>query len=78
MFYSGIQHYFKQIAFLKIIGHLKYAFVKFEVLKMTMHPEDNSIKVRWRIVGISGTRVFLTFWKIKMWNSKEQVDNTPA
>ena len=74
----GIQHYFKQIAFLKIIGHLKYAFVKFEVLKMTMHPEDNSIKVRWRIVGISGTRVFLTFWKIKMWNSKEQVDNTPA
>ncbi|XP_033349463.1 uncharacterized protein LOC117233336 [Bombus vosnesenskii] len=74
----GIQHYFKQIAFLKIIGHLKYAFVKFEVLKMTMHPEDNSIKVRWRIVGISGTRVFLTFWKIKMWNSKEQAENTPS
>ncbi|XP_068968788.1 uncharacterized protein [Bombus flavifrons] len=74
----GIQHYFKQVAFLKVIGHLKYAFVKFEVLKMTMHPEDNSIKVRWRIVGISGTRVFLTFWKIKIWNSKEQAESTPA
>ncbi|XP_060812282.1 uncharacterized protein LOC132905219 [Bombus pascuorum] len=74
----GIQDYFKQVAFLKIIGHLKYAFVKFEVLKMTMHPEDNSIKVRWRIVGMSGTRVFLTFWKIKVWNSKEQTENTPA
>lgn len=74
----GIQHYFKQIALLKVIGHLKYAFVKFEVLKMSMHPEDNSIKVRWRIVGISGTRVFLTFWKIKAWNSKDQTESIPA
>ncbi|XP_071879214.1 uncharacterized protein [Bombus fervidus] len=74
----GIQHYFKQVALLKVIGHLKYAFVKFEVLKMTMHPEDNSIKVRWRIVGISGTRVFLTFWKIKIFDSKDQTESTPA
>ncbi|KOX79089.1 hypothetical protein WN51_09899 [Melipona quadrifasciata] len=74
----GITQYFKQITLLKIIGHLKYAFVKLEVLKMTMHPEDNSIKVRWRIVGISGTRVFLTFWKIKVWNAKEQTDNAAA
>ncbi|KAF3430780.1 hypothetical protein E2986_00346 [Frieseomelitta varia] len=74
----GIAQYFKQITLLKIIGHLKYAFVKLEVLKMTMHPEDNSIKVRWRIVGISGTRVFLTFWKIKVWNTKEKTDNAAA
>lgn len=40
-----------------------------------MHPEDSSIKVRWRIVGVSGTNVFLKFWKHKVWNVKEQLSN---
>ncbi|CAK9812915.1 Uncharacterized protein C6orf136 homolog [Anthophora quadrimaculata] len=75
---TGLYHYVKQIAFLKIIGHLKYAYVKLEVLKMTMHPEDSSIKVRWRIVGISGTHLFLTFWKFKLWNSKEYIQDAQS
>ncbi|CAK9821762.1 Uncharacterized protein C6orf136 homolog [Anthophora retusa] len=75
---TGLHHYIKQIAFLKIIGHLKYAYIKLEVLKMTMHPEDSSIKVRWRIVGISGTRLFLTFWKFKLWNAKEYIQDAQS
>lgn len=78
MIYRGIHHYIKQIALLKIVGHLKYAYIKLNILKMTMHPEDNSIKVRWRIIGISGTRIFLTFWKFKAWNVKDQIDNKSA
>lgn len=78
MFYRGIEQYLKQIALLRLVGHLKFAYVKLKILKMTMHPEDNSIKVRWRIVGASGTRVFLTFWKIKMFNAREQVENKSA
>ncbi|XP_076756022.1 uncharacterized protein LOC143426436 [Xylocopa sonorina] len=74
----GIYPYFSQIMWLKLIGHLKFAYVKLNILKMTMHPEDNTIKVRWRIVGISGTRIFLTFWKFKIWNVREQIDNTSA
>lgn len=68
----------KQIAFLKLVGHFKFAYVKLEILKITMHPEDNSIKVRWRIVGISGTNVFLSFWKFKVWNVRDYVHNREA
>ncbi|XP_076233501.1 uncharacterized protein LOC143178621 [Calliopsis andreniformis] len=75
---TGLLNYIKQIAFLKIIGHLKFAYVKLDILKITMHPEDNSIKVRWRIIGITGTNVFLSFWKFRLWNFKEYLNNREA
>lgn len=27
------------------MGHLKYAYVKFDILKITQHPEDNTVRV---------------------------------
>ncbi|XP_015431548.1 PREDICTED: uncharacterized protein LOC107187874 [Dufourea novaeangliae] len=75
---TGILQYVKQIAFLKIISHLRFAYVKLDILKITMHPEDNSIKVRWRIIGMSGTHVFLTFWKLRVWNMKKHLNDTKA
>lgn len=71
----GLDNYKKQIVLLKLVGHLRFAYVKLDILKITMHPEDSSIKVRWRIVGVSGTNVFLKFWKHKVWNVKEQLSN---
>lgn len=53
----GLYHYVKQVALLRIIGHLRFAYVKFNILKITTHPEDGTVKVRWRISGISGMRV---------------------
>lgn len=67
----GLYHYVKQVAYLRTVGHLKFAYVKFEILKITMHPEDSTIKVRWRIRGISALKVMLTFWKYKLWKLKE-------
>lgn len=75
---TGIHEYMKQIAILKIVGHIKFAYVKCNILKITMHPEDNTIKVRWRIEGISGTSIFLSFWKFSLWNLREQVKEKPA
>lgn len=49
--------YVKQVALLRTVGHLKFAFVKFEILKMTKHPEDGTVRVRWRIKGLSGLKV---------------------
>ncbi|XP_076628082.1 uncharacterized protein LOC143345133 [Colletes latitarsis] len=70
---TGIVNYIKQIAFLKIVGHIKFAYVKFDILKITMHPEDSSIKVRWRIIGITGTHIFLQFWRLKIWKMKQHI-----
>ncbi|XP_025830268.1 uncharacterized protein C6orf136 homolog isoform X2 [Agrilus planipennis] len=64
----GLYNYVKQIALLRTVGHLKFAYVKFEVLKITQHPEDFTVKVRWRIRGISGLKVLALFWKYKLWD----------
>jgi hypothetical protein len=68
----------RQIALLRTVGHLRFAYVKFEVLKITKHPEDSTIKVRWRIRGISALKVMVTFWKYRLWNFREMFDKTEA
>ncbi|XP_026461686.1 uncharacterized protein C6orf136 homolog [Ctenocephalides felis] len=67
----GLYHYVKQIALLRTVGHLKYAYVKFEVLKITLHKEDNTVRVRWSVRGISGLKVMFTFWRYKLWKMQE-------
>lgn len=66
----GLFPYVRQVALLRTIGHLKFAYVRMEVMKITQHPEDSSIKMRWRIRGISGLKVFFLFWKYKLWDIK--------
>uniref|UniRef100_A0A182KB31 Uncharacterized protein n=1 Tax=Anopheles christyi TaxID=43041 RepID=A0A182KB31_9DIPT len=75
---EGLYHYVKQIALLRTVGHLKFAYVTFEVLKITKHPEDNTVKVRWRIRGISALKVMLQFWKYKLWKLKEIFEGQEA
>lgn len=74
----GLYHYVKQVALLRTVGHLKYAYVKFEILKMTKHQQDFSVKVRWSVRGISGLKVMFQFWKIKLWKLKEIFDQQEA
>ncbi|XP_055683170.1 uncharacterized protein C6orf136 homolog [Lutzomyia longipalpis] len=71
----GLYHYVKQVALLRTVGHLKYAYVNFEVIKITQHPEDNTVRVRWRIRGISAFKVMFMFWKYKLWKLKETFEN---
>ncbi|KAF4532551.1 hypothetical protein B566_EDAN010843 [Ephemera danica] len=71
----GLYNYVKQVALLRTVGHLKFAYVKFEILKITSHPEDGTVKIRWRIRGISALKVMLTFWKYKLWNIKEAFEH---
>lgn len=42
--FRGLFHYVRQIALLRTVGHIKFAYVNFEILKITAHPEDSSIK----------------------------------
>jgi Uncharacterized conserved protein (DUF2358) len=75
---SGLYHYVKQVALLRTVGHIKFAYVKFEVLKITKNPEDNTVRVRWRIRGISALKVMLNFWKFKLWKLKEVFEGQEA
>jgi len=58
---------------MRLWGHLKYAFVKFDILKITKHPEDGTIKVRWRIIGITGLKIVTKLWKFKPWNLEQVI-----
>lgn len=73
-FHSGIFQYVKQVALLRTVGHIKFAYVNFEIIKITMNHEDSTIRVRWRIRGISAMKVMLQFWKFKLWKIKEVFD----
>ncbi|XP_066582560.1 uncharacterized protein [Prorops nasuta] len=70
---NGLVNYAKQIIWLKIVGHIKFAHVKKELIKITKHPEDGVIKVRWRIRGVSGTKVMFTFWKFNIFKLRDQI-----
>lgn len=74
----GLYHYVKQVAILRTVGHFKYAYVKFEILKITKHTEDHTIRIRWRVRGISGLKVMFQFWKYKVWQMKEILKDQEA
>ena len=38
-----------------------------------MHTQDNTVRVRWRINGLSGMKIFMSFWKFKPWKIRESV-----
>ena len=76
--HSGIYKYVQQVALLRCVGHIKYAYVHFQILKITQHPEDGTIRVRWRISGISGMKILLTFWRYKLWEWKEMMGKQEA
>lgn len=71
--HRGLEYFMTTISLLRLMGHIKYAFVKFDILKITKHPEDGTIKVRWRIKGISGMKVFMKFWKFRLWNLEQVI-----
>ncbi|KAK0073876.1 hypothetical protein PV325_009076 [Microctonus aethiopoides] len=71
---KGIHNYIKQVLYLRVSGHLLYAYIKFDVLKITIHPEENTVKVRWRIRGLSTLKVFSQFWKIKFTNLAQSIE----
>jgi len=65
--YEGLIDYVKFVNVVKFIAHIKFVYVRFEVLDITKHREDNSIGVRWRIAGLGVTRMFIRYIPDKMW-----------
>ena len=70
--FRGLFNYSKQISLLRAVGHIKFAYVKFDVLKITAHPEDGTVRVRWRIRGVPNYRALMSFLSfISSFNAKQ-------
>lgn len=65
--YVGLLQYAKFVNLVKFLAHLKFVYVRFEILDITKHKEDNSIGIRWRIAGLGVTRMILRYIPDKLW-----------
>lgn len=45
-----------------------------DVLKITKHSEDSSIKIRWRITGITGYRILYKMVQFRVWQPKQMIE----
>ena len=61
---TGVNAYAMQISKYKAAAHLMYSFVKMNVLKITEHPDDCTVRVRWQIVTVPGMLPYLMFWRL--------------
>ncbi|XP_011871807.1 PREDICTED: uncharacterized protein LOC105564200 [Vollenhovia emeryi] len=75
---TGLMNYVKQLMLLRFVGHIKFAYVKLDILKITIHHENDTVQVRWRIQGITGWRVLTMFWKYKIWKIKDAINTNQA
>lgn len=66
----GLTPYVLFLAKCRVYAHFKYANVKMHILKATIHQEDGSVRVRWRVSGIPQIRAFM-FWKFMPWRYKD-------
>lgn len=41
---------------------------------MTMHPEDSTVKIRWRISGITGYRLAFKMFQFRVWRPREMIE----
>ena len=71
----GLNQYAWQISLIKMGAHFKYGKVNMEVLKITSHIEDGTVRVRWRVVTFPGNSIVFAFWKFKLWNTKESFES---
>jgi len=70
----GIVSYIKQCALLRIVGHIKFTYVTLEVLQSATHPEDDTVRVRWRIRGVSMLKSMIMFWKVNIFKLAKTID----
>ncbi|XP_024874392.1 uncharacterized protein C6orf136-like [Temnothorax curvispinosus] len=52
-----LMSYAKELILLRFIDYMKFAHVKLDILKITMHSENDTVQVRWRIRGVTGWKM---------------------
>lgn len=68
LFFRGLSAYVQSMYIMRLYGLLHFAKVKVEILKVTHHIEDGTVRVRWRVNGLPRHRLVLQLWKQKVMN----------
>ncbi|KAL5012085.1 hypothetical protein ScPMuIL_010636 [Solemya velum] len=71
---QGVNAYAMEMAKIRMMSHFKFAHVHMELLKSTIHPEDGTVKIRWRISGLPQIKT-LQFWKFTPWTYRKSLES---
>ena len=66
--FKGLIYYIKNMHLLKIMGHLKFVYVRPQIVKLTKVHEERKIVVDWKFVGLTQFRMALRYIPDKLWN----------
>jgi len=64
---EGIVKYRNAISLMKILCHFRFVYVRFHILGITEHPEDGTVRIRWRIAGMGMIKMCLKYFPAQMW-----------
>ena len=53
---------------LKIAAHFKFVYVRPKLDSVTTHPEDNTVRVMWKLMGLTMGRMALRYIPDRLWN----------
>ena len=60
--------YIKDIHLTKIRAHIKYVYVRPQILSLLKNEKESTIRVDWRYVGLSTLRLVIRFIPDKLWH----------
>ena len=59
--FRGLLFYIKDLNLTKIRAHIKYVYVRPQILSLVKREDENTIKVNWRYVGLSTFRLAIRY-----------------
>lgn len=62
----GRPNYLLHFSYLRIKSAIFFAFLNLDILKITLHREEGTIKVRWQIKGLSATTMLRNLFRLNM------------
>lgn len=74
----GLLEYAKFINLVKLIAHIKFVYVRFDILNISKHPEDSTIRIRWRIAGLGTLRMVWRYFPDKLWRRGNMNKKAPT
>ena len=66
--YKGLIYYMKSISLLKILAHIRFVYVRPQIVKLTKYHDERKIVVDWRFVGLTQLRLALRYIPDRLWN----------
>jgi len=74
----GLEKYLVLVNLLRMLAHIRFVYVRMTLLSLSKHPEESTIRVRWRVVGLGLGRMVLRYFPDKLWEKGNMERMSPS